>query len=603
MKIYQNSLRNKLIIFLLCAIIIPISTSIILTYNYTKESVRKDYIQENTTLINQGSINILSFLNRINQTSLLIYSDLSNPNSLYKIIENENGGNELLEKEKNEIDRSLQFMSNSLKEVKQIHLYMARENMSFRIAYNLPRTLVGQTFDPDIPISADAFIESTRISHSYGFSKFIFETQEPVISFHRSILNAPTNEVLGTLSIDVKLNTIQEISEMLYTRGSEELYLLDKNGSVIYSSETKQSIAEFQIPWIEDILKQTSSVGNFEYQEADFKGIHLYQTLSTKYAEWIIVKRVPYEQLYQNARQLTLINSFVVLLFLIIAVIATLVISFRFTAPIKKLLRYINKIEAGQLDAQMEINRTDEIGILSRRFHQLMQRLNQLIMREYRLEIANKTNELKALQAQVNPHFMNNALQSIGTLALQKNEKKIYTLIASLGKMMRYQMNTNDIFVPLSTEIDYVKSYLALQSQRFEEKLQFQIEIEEESKSIQVPKMILQPIVENYFKHGFKSQNNEGEIRITCSRITEYLEISIEDNGTGMESSQLHILQSQLERSQGWNEGQTTIGLINVLSRLRLYYNETAHIRLEERQPQGLKVTLLIPLVKGEDHV
>ena len=160
--------------------------------------------------------------------------------------------------------------------------------------------------------------------------------------------------------------------------------------------------------------------------------------------DWILVKRIPYETLYKDARQLTLINSLVVSLFLIIAVIAALYISFRFTNPIKQLIRYINKIESGNLDAEIDIDRTDEIGILAKRFHQLMQRINQLIMREYRLELASKTNQLKALQAQVNPHFMNNALQSIGTLALQHGDRKMYALISSLGKMMRYHMRADN---------------------------------------------------------------------------------------------------------------------------------------------------------------
>src|SRR5690606_12556233 len=100
-----------------------------------------------------------------------------------------------------------------------------------------------------------------------------------------------------------------------------------------------------------------------------------------------------------------------------------------------------------------------------------MQRLNQLIMREYRLELANKTNQLKALQAQVNPHFMNNALQSIGTLALQHGDQKTYALISSLGKMMRYHMRADGRSVMLVEEIDYLRSYLALQRQRFGEDL------------------------------------------------------------------------------------------------------------------------------------
>jgi two-component system sensor histidine kinase YesM len=598
MKMYRNSLRNKLVIFLLCAIIIPITTSIILTYNYTKETVRKDYIRDNTTLLYQGNMNFLNFLNRINQTSLLIYNDISKPKSFYNIVKY--GGIQLTEEQ--EINRSLLFMSNSLQEVKQIFLYIAKEDMSFRVAYSLPRNSLGQTFDPSIPENTDVFIESTHLSHPYGISKFSYEAPEDVITFHRKILDEPSDLILGTLSIDVKMDMIEQISEMLYTSGDEQLYLLNQDGSIIYSSEIDSTAEDISYPWISAVLNQTASSGNYEYKDNNFDGIHLYQSISTPFAQWTLVKRVPYEQLYKNARKLTLMNSLLVSLFLIIAVIATLYISFHFTSPIKQLIRYINKIEAGQLDARIDTHRSDEIGILSRRFHQMMQRLNQLINKEYRLEIANKTNQLKALQAQVNPHFMNNALQSIGTLALQNNEKKIYSLISSLGKMMRYQMNTNDTLVPLSSEIDYVKSYLDLQSQRFDEKLQFFVDIEEETKPIDVPRMIIQPIVENCFKHGFVKQNNVGEIRISARLIDKkQLEITIEDNGVGMDIKQLESIQALLNRLHTWDEGITTnnIGLINVVARLRLYFSKNTQILLEARSPQGLKVTLTIPLEEG----
>ncbi len=605
MKLYRNSLRNKLVIFLLFAIIIPISTSIILTYNYTKETVKEDYIQDNTTLIYQGSTNILNYANRINQTSLLLYQDyyqdidfIRNIRSLQKMFQYGLTSS----KEKSEIERILQQMANSLQEVKQIHLYMDKEDISFRYAYNLPRSSQGQTFDPAFTKQTDVYIESTHPSHPYGISKFPFETQEAVITIHRKILDAPSSDSLGTLSIDIKMDMITEISEMLYTFGAEQLYLLNQDGSIIYSSEANDMTNTASYPWVDAILNQPASSGNYEYQDANFDGIHLYQTISTPFAEWTLVKRVPYEQLYKNARQLTLINSLVVSIFLIIAVVATLYISFHFTSPIKQLIRYINKIESGQLDAQLDTNRADEIGILSRRFHQMMQRLNQLINKEYRLEIANKTNQLKALQAQVNPHFMNNALQSIGTLALQNNQKKIYSLISSLGKMMRYQMSTNETLVPLSAEIDYVKSYLDLQSQRFDEKLQFHVDIEEETRRIQVPRMILQPIVENCFKHGFVKQNNVGEIRISAKlHGNNLLVVSVEDNGVGMDSQQLESIQALLNRLHTWDDGLGTnsIGLINVISRLRLYFSKNTQITMDARQPQGLKVTLAVPLEEG----
>jgi two-component system sensor histidine kinase YesM len=235
-----------------------------------------------------------------------------------------------------------------------------------------------------------------------------------------------------------------------------------------------------------------------------------------------------------------------------------------------------------------------------------MQRINQLIIREYRLELASKTNQLKALQAQVNPHFMNNALQSIGTLALQNGDRKVYSLISSLGKMMRYHMRADSTSVPLSAELDYVRSYLALQRQRFDENLHYHIEADERAGAVRVPKMILQPLVENVFKHGIQPALGPGEIDISC-RMAEpsLLEIRVADNGAGMEEEERIRLQAVLDRTASAlepdGEEGGRIGLINILSRLRLYFNDQVQMKLENRTPRGLRVTITIPLSEEEE--
>ena len=193
--------------------------------------------------------------------------------------------------------------------------------------------------------------------------------------------------------------------------------------------------------------------------------------MTTPYLNWTIIKRIPNETLHQTAREVALINSGIVVLFLILTILATVVIAFQLTAPIKKLIRSMNQIQSGNLQATIDVARKDEFGILARRFQLAMNTINELIIREYELELARKTNELNVLQVQTNPHFMNNALQSIGTLALQKQEPEIYNLIASLGKMMRYSMNAGEPIVTLARELDYVKAYFALQRQRFGEQL------------------------------------------------------------------------------------------------------------------------------------
>jgi two-component system sensor histidine kinase YesM len=591
----RSSLRNKLIAFLLASIVLPISISILITWSYTKESVKSYYIRENANLMHQGADNLLGYLERINEASLLIYSNLADRNSLYQLIRD--GTQTYLEER--EMYRNLQVMANAVKEIEQIYLYSAVEDYSHRYAYTLLRGAPGQTYLPPLDGDWDARFEAVHASHEYGIAKpkFPFHLERDVFTLHRRILNEPSGETLGVLSLDIRTDRINEISGMLFTPGSEELYILDSGGRMIFASD---AAARDGGEWVRSVLERTDGRGHFHYRDERFDGIHIYEKLSSPWADWLIVKRIPYETLYRDPRRLTLINSLAVSAFLVVAAAAAVYISYRFTSPIKQLMRYINKLESGNLDAGLTIDRSDEIGILSRRFHQLMQRINQLIMREYRLELASKSNQLKALQAQINPHFMNNALQSIGTLALQHGDRQVYALISSLGKMMRYHMRADSTSVPLAAELDYVQSYLTLQRQRYDGNLAYRIEADDEARAVQVPRMILQPIVENVFKHGIQPALEPCEIAVTC-RMAEpsVLEIRVADNGAGMEEGAREKLQAVLDRPANAFEpvsGAGGIGLVNILSRLRLFYSGEVRMRLENRTPRGFVVTVTIPL-------
>ncbi|MFD2115548.1 histidine kinase [Paenibacillus yanchengensis] len=621
MQLIKSSLQKKLVLFLLTAVIVPISISIFVTYHYTKKNVQETSIAHNTALLNQGSSNIGHYMQRIHQVMMLIYQDASNKSSFYQIA----GKQQLSYADEQSLYVALQFIMNSVAEAKQVYVHLDRPQQSYRFSYSLLRSATGETFDIDDYMgkqtsltTTDYYLQPTHTSHTYDINKFSFEVPEQVMTFHQQILNSPSDKTIGTFALDVKPTMINQISASLYAKEQEQFYLLHEDGSVLYASESlgEQPLA-ITTDWLNQLDINEQPSGYLHVSDEQFSGIHLYKTIETPFANLIMLKRIPAFVLTQNAKQLTVINSLIVVACLIVAVIATIYISVHFTAPIKQLLRYMNKIEFGQMEAPLHTNRTDEIGILSRRFHQLIQRLNLHINKEYRLELANRTNQLKALQAQVQPHFMNNALQSIGTLALQNKQKKIYQLIAALGKMMRYQMNTNEALVPLQSELDYVRAYLALQSQRFDDKLTFHFDIDEQTKATQVPKMILQPIVENCFKHGFIAQNNMGEITIMSEWIQGELDaelmmqrqselrITIMDNGIGIDGTALETLQFKLNHlhAQPTATEQSGIGLVNVLARLQLYFSEQAAIRVAQQTPHGLQVTLIIPMAEeGEQR-
>jgi two-component system sensor histidine kinase YesM len=597
----KNSIRNKLILFLLTATMLPIAASLAITYLFTKATVSEEAVQMNTRLLSQGKTNLTHYLDMMLLSSLAVYHDVR----LYDIL-NIGGlqSDEAIFMMNNEIYRGMQTISHVVPGIVQVYLYLEKSNRAYVVANEafLKHKDIF-THYKRIYEHAEVSIEPTHPIHSYGMVKSGFVPETKVLTLHRTIQNALSKERLGKLSIDFNMGILQGICQQLYTSSKERLFLLDATGKVIYGPNEALWGKVLNEKWTDYLVHLSADKGSFDWADSDFSGITLFQKMQTPYMNWTIVKQVPYSILYKTARDLTRIHLLIAALLLVVVAGAAVFFSLRITTPIKKLIRYMTQIQTGQLNIDIEMGGNDELAVLGRRFRGMMQTINDLILREYRLELANKSNELKALQAQTNPHFINNVLQSIGTLALQHKENKIYSLIASLGKMMRYSMNTYETIVPLKQEIEYLKAYLNLQEQRFGENLHCDFDTCEEVIHVPVPKMILQPIVENYFKHGFNAQVEHKKISIHCTHApVGWLRIEIEDNGRGMSANQLERIQQRLNgRQERRTSGEDHIGLINVLSRLRLYFNDQATMELRAVEPHGLKVILSIPFTQEEN--
>lgn len=602
----RSSLRFKLIVLMLIATIAPITASILVTNAYTKQNVRQNALRENTNLLFQGKQNVINYMNSLNETSLTMYKDLS-------FIGLITSGFSSYQTEA-EIFRILQTISRQ-KDVFQVYMHINDRpadslNSFLMIQEFLKRGIQTNTQAQDyvIPMPNDSYeavMEPTHMSDDYGLTQFPYYAQRTVMTMHRVIYRVPSKEALGILSIDLKLDTLNQLLAQLGNKG-EDLYLLDDKGTLLLSTD-KEAVPGVALnkPWTQTVLASKEERGSLE---AD-KSIELYEKLTTPYLDWYLVKQIPYEHLYQGARDLTQIHMVILGILLLVVTLLTLLITVRFTRPIKQLLGYINQIQTGRLDVDIQVKTDDEIGILARRFRIMMQTINDLIKQEYKLNLANKTNQLKALQAQIHPHFLYNSLQSIGTLALQHGAPKIYQLLSALAKMMRYSMNTNETEVTLKQELDHVKAYMQLQLQRFENELEVEYDIDEKTLPLIIPKMILQPLAENYFKHAFdpRQPHNLLSFRSFLNAEGTYACLIVEDNGKGLSEEQLTDLRGQLNKEPSSFEvteenRSMNIGLYNVSSRLRLYYNEDAKMQLDALAPHGIRIIFWIPLTHpGEE--
>lgn len=603
------SIRTKLIAFMLIATTIPLLASISMTFIQTKTALREQAVAENKRLIFQASTNLNNYVDNVARASLAVYND---PNFLRNLAKIPGDYRAVAE-----VYTTLQTIRSAVPDVFQLYLHSFAANQSTLIANPFPkREERKQAYSDSLHGKSDAnspdiWVESAHLSHSYGFkAASADDPPRTVITLHRVIKDVPSTEQLGVLAIDLNMDTIAEICSRLYDPAKEQIYVIDNKNQIIFEGKSEvsgtdalrqETATELNSARSGEGTAQTAS-GHFEQDHS----MYVYQQLGSQFADWTIVKQIPNETLYASATTLTWNNAMIAIAALLLVIVATLFISIRITGPLKQLMRYMNQIQAGRLHVDIRLTSRDEIGVLARHFRDMMDTVNNLILREYRLEIANKTNQLKALQAQIHPHFLYNTLQSIGTLALQQQGQRVYVLLSSLSKMLRYSMR-DQTRVTLNEEAEHARLYLELQKERFGDRLEVELDFAEDTLRAEMPRMTLQPLIENYFKHGADVQPGKGRIRISSQRTPDdWIQIQLENNGPCIPEDKLSEIQRWLrptsissDSSQEPDETES-IGLRNVMRRLQLNsppgYNAT--LTIGNMEPNGVQI--IVKIYAGE---
>ncbi|WP_018751052.1 cache domain-containing sensor histidine kinase [Paenibacillus sanguinis] len=601
-----NSIRTKLIVFMLLATTIPIVATMVVTYYYTAHSLKARVAAEDVNLLYQGGRNLINLLDDINRTS----------SNIYNISNLVQGGYEDVQSN-SRVYAVLSNISTSVPDIFQIYLYEHSSRKATIVSQNTPQR--NFNVDPYADVIGEGqksvWIQPSHMSHTYGLVSLSWRyPPEPVFTVHRKIEKVPSTSIIGYLSIDVKLSALSDIVDQLYEQSREKIYILDDNGYIIYSDEQSKIGNKLEEPWYtRQIAGASEPSGNFETEGSVF----VYHQISGVGADWTLVKQVPVAYLTQTAIKTAGINLLLLAVSLILIILATIIISLRITAPIKRLSSHMNEVQqTGNLNVDVLPAGKDEIGLLTKRFRTMLDTINNFILKEYKLELSSKNNQLRALQAQINPHFLNNTLQIIGTLALELKVPQIYTLISALAKMMHYSMHNSDRFVTLKDELDHVKAYMELQKERFEGRFSFTADIPQELLALRMPKLILQPIMENYFKHGIDRSQKDGLVGLRAFLGEEgYVTIIAYNNGAPIPPEKLALLQSKLKEAAEYPDKETSIdpqtrktdppssiGLVNVLTRLRLVYGEEASLAISPPEAGGVQIILRIPAVEAAPY-
>ena len=232
-----------------------------------------------------------------------------------------------------------------------------------------------------------------------------------------------------------------------------------------------------------------------------------------------------------------------------------------------------------------------EVSILANEYNHLIERIKSLTESIAKKEEHRRLFEINALQNQINPHFLYNTLDSILWLAELGENEAVVRVSSSLGKMLRVSLN-KQTFIPLNAELEHVLSYLEIQKIRYEELLSYEIKNQSDSDEIYVPKLILQPLVENSIYHGIRGKKSKGHIFINCYQFNNYLFIEIEDNGVGFDSTKA----VEPEQSDTMLYNSHGIGLKNVEQRIKLLCGNDFGLKIKSEIGKGCLITICLPI-------
>lgn len=413
------------------------------------------------------------------------------------------------------------------------------------------------------------------------------EQKNGFFDYYQSIIRIKNKQPAAVIRLEIDRSFASALNQSHAANG-EFLCILNQNGQLLFSgSELLDEIDS-------DTLKKISGIASAQSASLEIGG-----------KKWLCIsclddrfgmQLVSFCPMQQIDTQISFILKSSLLLGMVtwlLAALATFVIVRLTTAPLTAFSRRMKEVGNGNFSPIEENGGSRELLALSRSFNEMVSHIDELINQNYVSEINEKTARLAALEAQLNPHFLYNTLQAIGTEALLNDQPQINRMLASLAANLRYSIKSGDP-VRLKDEIVYVNNYIMLQKMRFEERLHVQIEISDEYDNFLIPKISIQTLVENSILHGFGDTTESISIRIHASRKNELLQIQVKDDGCGIDEAHLQELKSEFQNYL--TPGHIgKIGLANLYSRLQILYQGKASLEIESSPHHGTAVTLLLP--------
>ena len=420
----------------------------------------------------------------------------------------------------------------------------------------------------------DALSNNMPVLTSARMQEFSMDKDEWVLSLSREIVG-DCEENIGVLLIDFNYSEIEMILEELDLGSRGYSFILNGNNEVVYHPDTR---------FFEDDERRLSLVEMSEMSNNTMeqgKLIHKYEIEGT---DWTLVGIASLDSIKVIRQDMVVLLWIIGSALLLIALGSGVIFSRKVASPLSELEKAMSEVETGKLEQDIDIRGSLETESIAGHYVSMIKRIRELMDEITKKEKYLRTSELNVLQNQINPHFLYNTLDTIIWAAEFQDSKKVISITKALARFFRLSLRGGSELTTVEDELDHVRQYLIIQKQRYEDKLDYEITADDGICDVQIPKLILQPIVENAIYHGIRPKEGRGFIKIHAARENDRLVFTITDDGVGYKPGSVEATD---------NNG-SGVGIKNVDQRIKLYYGNEYGVKISADKNQGTEVKVIL---------
>jgi two-component system sensor histidine kinase YesM len=417
-----------------------------------------------------------------------------------------------------------------------------------------------------------------------------------VVSLSKLLIDIHRGIPVAVLLIDLNYRLIEDLCTNVSLGKRGYVFIVDSAGNLVFHPRQQVVYSGLKREHVEEVLSSNMS----EFEVNDHEGLKLYSIVALQKAGWKVIGVSYPEELGVDRRSLGRVYTAWGILFLSLTILFSFIISLQIARPIKLLRNTIKVVEQGNFDIQAKIERSDEIGELGKDFNIMVQKIKELLQLIIEEQQNKRKSELKALQAQINPHFLYNTLDSVIWMAEDRQHQQVIEMAAALAKLFRISISGGREIISIGEEVEHVRQYLIIQKMRYKDRLDYEICVPEDLFPYRTVKIILQPLVENAIYHGIKNSPSPGKIIIDGSICYNGIELKVKDNGVGMSAE---VLARIMEDTQGERAFvRRGVGVRNVDERIKLYFGKNYGIQFFSSEGEGTEVRIRLPAIREEEE-